>query len=567
MSNKTNQKGKRKLVWKIIPATAVILFFHIIIAAQPFPQPEPVETGSFGKHISRTMNLLATSDINNKRNVKILVYGQSISVQKWWLDVKQDLIRRFPNANIIMENKAVGGFSTGYLYKTIESDVASFYPDLILLYDEGSNLYYDSLLCKIRSFTTAEVAMNTDHYTGANHWSDTMACYLLPALAAKYHCELWPFRDLWKHYVERNNIPPKNLTTDGTHLNDAGNYLMAALTKPFLNYNPAIQPDPDGLMTRYMVGRDVGFSGDTLTLTFQGNKAEVITRPSCFTSADSARILLDGHRPSMFQGCYFASRPFNAKGETWPWEMPGMIRVRHLVPWTNEEWTCIFTKAEEPYSDFAYKISGSASGSEGTGTALRNFISPSKRVVIQAGDGEDGGDWHLQRSFKVLGTKVVPGDTIKWKTYSICTDLYIPAPATDPAVENITTLFQGISNTTHTVQIIRCGHSKPPITEIRVYRPFFNRLDSMYLNISLNEIVFGSAADSAWFDVRSNAFWEIKSGCGWVSVNPSMTSDNSRVRVSVMKNTSLESRSVKLIIQGSNFVTQTITIRQKGSSV
>jgi hypothetical protein len=208
--------------------------------------------------------------------------------------------------------------------------------------------------------------MNTDHFIGENHWSDTMANHLLPRLAEKYHCE--------------------------------------------------------------------------------------------------------------FQDCYFVTRPYNSSGKSWPWELPGMIRVQHTAPWINEEWTCIFKEAEEPYSDFSFSISGAVTGYDGTGRASLDFISDSRRIIIRAGDAEEGGDWHLKRSFKVLKTRVHPGDTIQWKTYSACTDLYIPGQMTPKSVENVTTLFQGVENTRHTLQIIRSGERKPPIKEIRVYRPFWNRI-------------------------------------------------------------------------------------------
>ncbi len=452
------------------------ILFRFELMAQPFPQPESPNTDGFGKYIGRTLHLLHNSDPNCKKTVRILVYGQSISVQDWWLEVRRDLTLRFPNANIIMENRAIGGFSTQYLFKTVETDVVSFYPDLILLYDYGSNIYYDTILSTIRSRTAAEIAMNTDHFIGENHWSDTMAYHILPRLAEKYHCELWPLRDHWKHYLEKNNTPPVNLTTDGQHLNDQGNFLMAELIKPYLYCNPAVMPDPDHLLTSYRVGQDIDFSGDTLTLSFQGNKVDVVTEASGINEADSARIIMDGRRPSEFQGCFYASRPYNARGESWPWDLPGMIRVQHVAPWTNEEWACIFTEAEEPYSDFSFFIAGSVTGYDGSGRATLDFISDSKRIIIKAGDAEEGGDWHLKRSYKVLQTRVHPGDTIKWKTYSICTDVYIPAPAAKPSFENVTTLFQGVENTRHTLQIIRTGKHKPPIREIRVYRPFWNRL-------------------------------------------------------------------------------------------
>ena len=54
----------------------------------------------------------------------------------------------------------------------------------------------------------------------------------------------------------------------------------------------------------------------------------------------------------------------------------------------------------------------------------QDFISRSGRVIIRKGDAENGGDWHLNRSYRVLKTIVNSGDTVKWKTYSISTDVF-----------------------------------------------------------------------------------------------------------------------------------------------
>ncbi len=149
-----------------------------------------------------------------------------------------------------------------------------------------------------------------------------------------------------------------------------------------------------------------------------------------------------------------------------------MIRVRHTEPWVSEEWSCIFTEAIAPYNDFSFKIAGSVTGSDGSGRGSRDFVSKSGRVIIDKGDAENGGDWHLNRSYKVLKTIVSKGDTVKWKTYSISTDTFVPASENDSERENITILFQGVPNTNHILKIIKTGQNFPKISEIRVYKPF-----------------------------------------------------------------------------------------------
>ena len=230
---------------------------------------------------------------------------------------------------------------------------------------------------------------------------------------------------------------------------------MAELIKPLFCFKGRFASDPYNLMTIYKNGKDFAFHADTLALSFLGNKVEVVIETAGVPSDNSAKILLDGQAPSGFQGCYYMSRPYSDNGKKWPWDLTAMIRVRHTQPWVSEEWSCIFTEAIAPYNDFRFKIAGSVTGKDGKGRGSRDFVSKSGRVIIDKGDAEKGGDWHLNRSYKVLKTIVSEGDTVKWKTYSISTDTLIPAVPDQSAKETGTTLFQGVPNTNHILKIIK----------------------------------------------------------------------------------------------------------------
>jgi hypothetical protein len=444
----------------------------LVVNGQAFPAPDVPDTTNFGRYIQRTMHLLASSTTEEKNTVKILVYGQSISEQKWWLEVKQDLLRRFPAANIIMENKAIGGFSSSILIKTVEMDVSSFYPDLVLFHVYGGFSDYEAIIRTIRSRTAAEVILQTDHYTKKDDYSDKMAYELLPALAQKYKCEVIDIRTAWKLYLDRNGYEPSRLLKDEVHLNDHGNFLMAELIKPHLHYKPTYERDEFKLMTTYKVTPALMVNRNTLRLSLKGNKVDVIAVDA--TSPGSlATISVDGKKPSSFQGTYFMTRPYSDDKKGWPWTLPAMITVKHEAPWVEEEWTCTFTEASPPFEDFSFVVSGSKTGQDGVGKGSEDFVSRSRRVIIKKGDAGAGGDWHLARSYQVLKTVVKPGDSVKWKTYSISRDLYIPERNRNNSTENSTTLFQGIPNKNH-VLIIKSKGRVFPIKEIRVYKPFLD---------------------------------------------------------------------------------------------
>lgn len=449
----------------------IFLVLSFSLSAQPYPQPVLPDTTSYGQYTSRTMNLLQSSTPEKRNTVKILVYGQSISVQDWWLEVKRSIEARFPNANLNMENKAIGGFASQMLCKTVEMDVSTFYPDLVLLHIYGSNQMYDSVLSTIRSRTAAEVAIQTDHYTGESTWSDTMSYHFLPAMAEKYKCDLINIRDPWKKYLNDHQLNPKDLLKDDVHLNKYGEFLMAELIKPLFQYKSNYNSDPFGLCTTLVAGKDFKIKKGKMELPFSGNRVDLIY-PENITSAKT-EVLLDGQKPSTFQGTYFMTRPYSLNGKAWPWDLPAMIHVDRNTPWVEEAWTCKFTEASAPFEDFGFEISGSVTGFDGFGRTSEDFVSKSGRVIIKKGDAEKGGDWHLNRSWKVLKTTLNTGDEVKWKTYSISMDNWKPESVGDE--KGISTLFQGVSNGSHRLELVPENKGEMTVQEIRVYRPFWGR--------------------------------------------------------------------------------------------
>ncbi|MGE5393906.1 MAG: SGNH/GDSL hydrolase family protein [Candidatus Saccharibacteria bacterium] len=446
-----------------------LLVIAVISAyGQQWPKPELPDTSSYGKYTSRTMHLLESSTPETPNTVKILVYGQSISAQDWWIPVKESIKTRYPSANLIMENKSIGGFASQLLCKTVEMDVSAFYPDMVLLHIYGSNQMYDSVLYTIRSRTAAEVAIQTDHYTGENKWSDTMSYYFLSQMAEKYKCDLINIRDPWKQYLSDNHLQPKDLLKDEVHLNKHGEFVMAELIKPLFQYKSKYPADPFGLCTVMTAGKDFKVRKGQVKIPFTGNRVDVVCNSSGATG--KAQVLVDNQRPSAFQGTWYMGRPYGKGDKSWPWSLPAMIHVGHQKPWIAEEWTLQYTQATAPYDDFSFEISGSVTGPDGSGKASEDFVSLSKRVIIHKGDADDGGDWHLSRSYKVLKTTVQEGDQVKWKTYSASVDTLVKTSDNKPLI-----LFQGVPNTRHTLQIISAEKTKLPIQQIIVYRPFYKK--------------------------------------------------------------------------------------------
>lgn len=470
-----------KFLYKII-CTGLFAITPLLLipcsAQVSYKAPAAEDTMAFGKNISRTMNLLATSTPTKRNTVKILVYGQSISEQKWWLDVKSDLERRFPHANLIMENKAIGGFASQLLVKPMYFDVMPFYPDLILFHVYGSQHTYDSIAAEIRRYTTAEIALQGNHgvpgpdATTAN-WEDYMSYVVMPRVAEKYKLEVMDIRTPWGKYVDDNNLNPRDLTTDGLHLNDHGNFLLGALIKRRLVYNPELPVDPYDLVRTYEVGsgKQVSLTNGELSLPFKGNKVDLIASP--YTGpADSAAILIDGKKPSEFPSCYAFTHPNESAFRG------GILKITSQSPLILEDWTATINTIDcaPKACSFSFSVKGSKTGDDGSGrvafdstgkSTSRTFISNSKRIIIRAED------WFVRDLIVGYKRTINPGFEIKWSVIPMFRDHFTyPTTATDPSIENITVAAQGLANTDHILSLKAIGNKNIPIKQIRTYSPY-----------------------------------------------------------------------------------------------
>jgi hypothetical protein len=102
-------------------------FFFLSAKGQPYFTVRDVkDTMQFKNGVARTAWLLSSVNNGNSEPVRILVYGQSISEQSWWKDVREFVTNRFPSARINFINQAIGGFSSERLKLMVENDVVSF---------------------------------------------------------------------------------------------------------------------------------------------------------------------------------------------------------------------------------------------------------------------------------------------------------------------------------------------------------------------------------------------------------------------------------------------------------
>ena len=116
-------------------ACAVLMSQAALHAALAYPppqvwQPDPEQR----EHLRRSLTMLGASSPTDRKTVRVLFYGQLITQQDWWKEVEHYLRVTYPNANLIVENRAIGGHATQLLVKTAEADLYPFQPDLLIFH-------------------------------------------------------------------------------------------------------------------------------------------------------------------------------------------------------------------------------------------------------------------------------------------------------------------------------------------------------------------------------------------------------------------------------------------------
>ena len=484
------------------------------IQAQPvaaYPPPKNVgDPAQLGLSIQRTMALLTDSTPQHRNTVRILFYGQSITEQDWWRDVAADIKQRFPNADLHIENRALGGFSSQLLVKTAEADLYPFYPDLMIFHVYGAHNDYEDIIRRTRERTTSEVLIQTDHVTqdedlneetdpaklrpDGKIWNSFMNYLHLPAVAKKYDCGLVDQRNLWKQYLRDYHVPAAQLLKDGVHQNAYGNYLMSELVKAYLVRRKDTPIDPMNCDTvhTFTVGKDVHWQNGKLILPFEGNRVDLIAgdvkdknnrdkniekgNASSIEQHADALIRIDGKIPSAIPQLYQFTPALSTPGSKWP----VILKLGWEKPLQLEEWIMEVTKDPTDPKLFTFALWGSKTGADGAGRSDQRFVSKSGRIVI------DPKDWNVDYSLALRGIKPVPDKfVVHWKVVPCYQDTFSASGKnvdmadnksgnnadnkTDKIIEMAVTVAQGLVNGQHTLEI--SGGPATPITAIRIYRP------------------------------------------------------------------------------------------------
>ena len=432
----------------------------------------------YGSRIQRTMHLLETSTPEHRNQVKILFYGQSIIAMNWWKNIVADLRKRYPNADIVAENPAIGGFMSDKLKDTMYGDAYPAGADLIVFHDYGAS-DMEEIFSKMRTLTTAEVMPMTHHVSwigntgmNRNHQEESD---LIVSLSKKYGFEPVDIRSDWKRYLEATNVTGKEFLKDIIHLSPAGEALWLKLTMPHFKYLPDQKPywrewvkvyTPDGQIfasDKKEYPDESKLLTKPVKLTFEGNRVDLLSSPNANAKLGTAKILIDGKAPSSFPELYSAT-----KGSRPPDFFQPMLRRAELgKDPVIEDWTITFNKISADGADFEYDVKGSVTGPDGHGNAKTKFVSNSGRLILEPGQ-------FMIKDFVQKIRKGVPYPDGTKCTVSVkgnFADVWKPQSPKIPGSEDRCTLAYGLGEGTHTLEIIPNGDGDLPLRAIVAHRP------------------------------------------------------------------------------------------------
>lgn len=196
-----------------------------------------------------------------------------------------------------------------------------------------------------------------------------------------------------------------------------------------------------------------------LRFQFEGNRVDVAAAAD--GNFGTARILIDGKKPSTFRGMYAATRTNSAPGSWFP-----ALRCVELgdgvVP---ENWELTITRIDDKCTECEYEVKGSVTGPDGKGNSKAKFTSASGRLII------DPETFCFAAAHQIFKKPVPVGFKVTWRVYGTFLDEWKPRKIADATKENLSTLAQGLPNGKHVLEIVPNGDGELPVRYLVVYRP------------------------------------------------------------------------------------------------
>jgi lysophospholipase L1-like esterase len=201
--------------------------------------------------------LILFSSFRRDRKKKIVFFGDSITQQgiepKGYITLIRNMLQKQDINNYELTGAGIGGNKVYDLYLRIEPDVINKSPEIVVIFIGVNDVwhksthgtgtdpdkfekFYRAIIFKLQS-AHAKVILCTPAVIGekknnANRQDDDLNNYaaIIRSIGNDLQLPVCDIRELFQNYIQENNINDADnsiLTTDGVHLNDLGNRLIA----------------------------------------------------------------------------------------------------------------------------------------------------------------------------------------------------------------------------------------------------------------------------------------------------------------------------------------------------
>ena len=470
-------------MWAAVALAAMLALAAILTRVK---HQREVDAVSDEQKIARTLEIIRTSTPENRKVLKVLFFGQSITWSGWDKVVLEHWHETYPNTIFVVQNRALGGFPSTDLERTTEQNIAAFYPDLIIFHVYGDHHAYERIIRMFRSQTAADIIVQTDHgevmpdepcdeglqltlhhspgcagyfWVHQRLWNDEMSYHKIPAIVKKYGIAMEPQRTWWREYLLRTHIDPQSMLVDGLHPNAKGKELIAAF---FDRYFDNLVAKWNGETEDHIVfipANAISRSGDVVTVKFDGSRLELIANKPL---SAWPTVTIDESSPNDIDGCYQISRASSV--ETVP-DWPAVRRVTLQHDHVVEEWTAMLTNISPDQKSFEFNVKGAITGDDGIGVSTQDFVSNSGRLRI------DAQDWMLLRAFNLKHIPLHAPFFVHWMVSNICADIPEAIDRGDGAMQYRYVLVTGTSNKPHTAVLRGPVSELANVIEFRAYKP------------------------------------------------------------------------------------------------
>jgi hypothetical protein len=468
----------------ILACGALVLLLAAVVTW--FKHRAEVQTLSDEQKLARSLGIIRTSTPTDRKVLKVLFYGQSITLSGWHNEVVDHWREKYPNTVFVVQNRALGGFASQYLERTTQQDIAAFYPDLIVFHVYGDHHAYERIIRMFRSQTAADILVQSDHgrvvpdppcdeglhftlhdppgckgffWLTQSEWEDEMSYHKEPAFANTYAFALEPQRAWWRDYLLTTRIDPNSLLLDGLHPNADGKHLIARFFNQYFdNLVEHWNGETENHVVSYL-GDGNGHSKPDETIDFDGTRLELLANKPLTVWPT---VTVDGGSPKDLDGCYQVSRATSI-GTVPNW--PAIRRITLHRDHVPEEWTAILQSISPDQKSFDFSVRGSVSGDQGTGNSAENYTARSGLLDIEAQD------WMVLRAFDEKHIPLHAPFTVHWSVDYVCGNTPEVIDLGGGHTQYRYILATGLANAAHTVKLSSPPDSLVSVTEFRAYQP------------------------------------------------------------------------------------------------